>query len=251
MSIRRSWSNQDTKRLIQLVDKYGRKWRVFASYFPHRRSSSIRAHYLSVTKNKTIWTDEEKHLLKKLTSEKTMDWDHITSMLPKHTTSQIKKYWQNTLQPTHQRGAWRQAELDQLKKLVDTHGTDDWGWIAKQIKTRSELQCRNKWFYEQNTHKKGSFTKEEDDALIEAVNKFGIDDFQKIKHEMASERTSAQLRSRYINVLDPTIDRSPWTKGEKEELKRLYEELKDIKLVRVQMNSQRSIRDLRNKLRNK
>jgi hypothetical protein len=68
---------------------------------------------------------------------------------------------------------------------------------------------------------------------------------------MKSERSSAQLRARYINVLDPTIDRSPWTKSEKEQLQRLYAELKDIKLVRAKMNSRRSIRDLRNKLRNK
>lgn len=154
-SFRQSWSNQDTKRLIQLVDKYGRKWRVFTSYFPNRRSSSIRAHYLSVTKNKNIWTDEEKHLLKKLTMDKAIDWNHIGSLLPKHTPSQIKRYWENALQPTHQHGAWRKAELDQLKELVEAHGTEDWGTIANQIKTRGELQCRNKWFYEQNTHKKG------------------------------------------------------------------------------------------------
>jgi hypothetical protein len=97
----------------------------------------------------------------------------------------------------------------------------------------------------------GEFTKEEDEALTMAVNKYGIDEFQKIKQEMDSKRSISQLRTRYNNFLDPDVDKSPWSKEEKELAVRLFAELKNIRAVKLEMNSKRSIRDMYNQLRNK
>jgi pre-mRNA-splicing factor CDC5/CEF1 len=97
----------------------------------------------------------------------------------------------------------------------------------------------------------GEFTKEEDEALTIAVKKYGVDEFQKIKQEMNSKRSISQLRTRYNNFLDPNVDRSPWTKEEKEIAVKLFAELKNIRAVKLKMNSKRSIRDMYNQLRNK
>ncbi|KAI8351479.1 glycolipid 2-alpha-mannosyltransferase-domain-containing protein [Choanephora cucurbitarum] len=91
-----------------------------------------------------------------------------------------------------------------------------------------------------NTLKKGPFTKAEDEALIRGVEIYGVDAFQQIKEDMQSLRSVSQLRTRYNNFLDPTIDKSPWKKEEKQELVRLYRELKNLKAVRAQMNSKRN-----------
>jgi hypothetical protein len=159
-NIRRTWSNQDTERLLQLVKKYGNKWKVFTSYFPGRSAFCIRSHYFSVTHDTTRWTLEEKkilqqHLSTELDPEK-IDWEAIRSYLPKRRTiARIKQFWQNSVQPTLNRGSWTKAETEQLKVLIAKHGKD-WETISKKMGTRSEDQCRNKWAYEITTMKKGN-----------------------------------------------------------------------------------------------
>lgn len=159
-SIRRTWSNQDTERLLQLVKKYGNKWKVFTSYFPGRSAFCIRSHYFSVTHDTTRWTLEEKKILQQHLSTESnpekIDWEAIQSCLPKRRTiARIKQFWQNSIQPTLNRGSWTKAETEQLKDLVAKHGKD-WETISKKLGTRSEDQCRNKWAYEITTMKKGN-----------------------------------------------------------------------------------------------
>lgn len=84
---------------------------------------------------------------------------------------------------------------------------------------------------------------------MQAVNKYGLDEFQKIKQEMNSKRSISQLRTRYNNFLDPDVDRSPWTDEEKKTAIELFSELKNIRAVKQKMNSKRSIRDMYNQLR--
>lgn len=158
-NIRRTWPAADTEKLLKLVIKYGNKWKVFANYFPGRTSFCIRAHYFSVTHDTTRWTLEEKKILQQsLGSEQDpekIDWESIQTSLPKRRTiARIKQFWHNSIHPTLNRGSWTAAESDQLKQLVATHGKD-WELISKEILTRSEDQCRNKWAYEISTMKKG------------------------------------------------------------------------------------------------
>ncbi|OBZ90975.1 Myb-related protein B [Choanephora cucurbitarum] len=250
---RRSWSTQDTEKLVRLVERYGNKWKVFASYFPGRSAFCIRSHYFSVTHDTTRWTREEKKILQQLLGQQSdidkIDWTAIQERLPKkRTVGRIQQFWQNSIQPSLNRGSWTAEEVEKLKSLVDKYGKD-FETIARSMKSRSEEQCRNKWAYEMNTLKKGPFTKAEDEALIRGVEIYGVDAFQQIKKDMQSLRSVSQLRTRYNNFLDPTIDKSPWKKEEKQELVRLYRELKNLKAVRAQMNSKRSITDMYNQLR--
>ncbi|CAO3623379.1 unnamed protein product [Mucor hiemalis] len=252
-NIRRTWSNADTEKLLKLVSKYGNKWKVFASYFPGRTSFCIRAHYFSVTHDTTRWTLEEKKILQRsLGSEKDpekIDWEAIQNLLPKRRTiGRIKQFWDNSVQPSLNRGIWTKEESNQLKSLVEEFGTK-WDVISKKIGTRSEDQCRNKWAYEVATMKKGEFSKQEDETLITGVQQYGVDAFHKIKEEMKSKRSVSQLRTRYNNFLDPEVDRSPWSEEEKKQASELFAELKNLRAVKDKMNSKRSIRDMYNQLR--
>ncbi|GAA5804428.1 hypothetical protein HPULCUR_009921 [Helicostylum pulchrum] len=252
-SIRRSWPPADTEKLLKLVAKYGNKWKVYTSYFPGRTSFCIRAHYFSVTHDMTRWTLEEKKILQQSLGSQhdpeKIDWESVRALLPKkRTIARIKQFY-NSIHPTLNHGSWTKEETNSLKSLVEKYGIKDWETISKHIGTRSEFQCRNKWAYEASTSKKGEFSKEEDTALMQAVNKYGLDEFQKIKQEMNSKRSISQLRTRYNNFLDPDVDRSPWTDEEKKTAIELFSELKNIRAVKQKMNSKRSIRDMYNQLR--
>ncbi|RCI00955.1 Myblike DNAbinding domain-containing protein [Rhizopus stolonifer] len=252
---RKSWSTQDTEKLVKLVGKYGNKWKVFANYFPGRTAFCIRSHYFSVTHDTTRWTLEEKKILQQLLQGQNdadkINWEAVQQKLPKkRTVGRIKQFWQNSIQPSLNRGSWTQKETTKLKELVELHGKN-FELIAREMGSRSEEQCRNKWAYEVNTLKKGEFTKEEDEALMKGIDKYGSDAFQQIKQDMQSLRSVSQLRTRYTNFLDPTIDKSPWTNEEKETLVRLYKEIGNLKAVRTKINSRRSIKDMYNQLRNK
>lgn len=94
----------------------------------------------------------------------------------------------------------------------------------------------------------GRFSKEEDKALIDAVEQHGTESFYKIKEELNSPRTPKQLRERYKYFLDPSIDKTPWTPEEKQELFDLYAELENVKLLKENVDSKRSLVDLRNSI---
>lgn len=171
---RRSWSNQDTDKLIKLVNKYGNKWKVFTSYFPGRTAFCIRSHYFSVKHDTTRWTLEEKKILQKLLENEkvteTIDWEKVQDSLPKkRTIKRIQQFYKNSIQPSINKGNWTKKETQQLLDLAEANGKD-WFLISKKIGTRSEEQCRNKYAYEMSTLKKGRREKIGEEILVLTAN---------------------------------------------------------------------------------
>ena len=60
---------------------------------------------------------------------------------------------------------------------------------------------------------KGPWTKEEDDAVIELVNKYGIKSWSQIARQLKG-RLGKQCRERWHNHLNPNISKDPWTPEE-------------------------------------
>lgn len=75
------------------------------------------------------------------------------------------------------------------------------------------------------TYERRSWSDDEDDAIIEFVRKFGTKRWSIIaenlnKENLGTERTGKQCRTRWLNHLDPSIKKDPWSK---EEEKIIYE----------------------------
>lgn len=70
---------------------------------------------------------------------------------------------------------------------------------------------------------KGSWTEEEDRMLISLVNQHGTKKWTRIAEDLPG-RIGKQCRERYMNHLDPSINKSPWTEDEDLEIIRLREE---------------------------
>jgi len=70
---------------------------------------------------------------------------------------------------------------------------------------------------------KGTWCKEEDDRLLEAVKMHGTDNWKAVAG-LVTGRSAKQCRDRYKLKLDPTINHGPWTKSEDDRLLQLASE---------------------------
>ncbi|KAL5564717.1 hypothetical protein UlMin_027881 [Ulmus minor] len=72
------------------------------------------------------------------------------------------------------KGQWTAEENEHLKTLVGKYGDKRWKAIAKSLNGRSGKQCRERWYNHLKPDlKKESWTKEEDQTLIQAHKEMG------------------------------------------------------------------------------
>ncbi|XP_005288137.2 myb-related protein A isoform X2 [Chrysemys picta bellii] len=109
---------------------------------------------------------------------------------------------------------WTRDEDEKLKKLVEQNGTDDWTFIASHLQNRSDFQCQHRWQKVLNPELiKGPWTKEEDQRVIELVQKYGPKRWSLIAKHLKG-RIGKQCRERWHNHLNPEVKKSSWTEDE-------------------------------------
>ncbi|XP_066479920.1 myb-related protein A isoform X2 [Tiliqua scincoides] len=109
---------------------------------------------------------------------------------------------------------WTRDEDEKLKKLVELHGTSDWTFIASHLQNRSDFQCQHRWQKVLNPELiKGPWTKEEDQRVIELVQKYGPKRWSLIAKHLKG-RIGKQCRERWHNHLNPEVKKSSWTEEE-------------------------------------
>ncbi|KAG8123817.1 hypothetical protein E2320_019135 [Naja naja] len=88
---------------------------------------------------------------------------------------------------------WIREEDEELKKLVEQNGTEDWKVIANFLPHRTDVQCQHRWQKVLNPELiKGPWTKEEDQQ----------------------GRIGKQCRERWHNHLNPEVKKTSWTEQE-------------------------------------
>jgi len=104
---------------------------------------------------------------------------------------------------------------DEARKAMETseHGPISWHKIASHLPGRNNKDCRKRWHYSiAHTIRKGTWTKEEDEKLLGAVDKYGAR-WSKVAVVVGS-RNGDQCWKRWYDCLDPRIDKSAWTAEE-------------------------------------
>lgn len=92
-------------------------------------------------------------------------------------------------------------------------GSISWHNVATHLPGRNNKDCRKRWNYSlAHTIRKGTWSKEEDAKLLEAVEKYGFR-WSKVAKAVGS-RNGDQVFKRWGDCLDPRIDKSPWTGAE-------------------------------------
>lgn len=119
--------------------------------------------------------------------------------------------------------AWSALEDDLLKKAVDKHSAKNWKEISKMVPGRTGSQCSQRWRRIQPYKNRQPWTKEEDKLLADLTQKFGCN--WSLISSIIEGRTGKQVRERYINKLDPKIDRSKFKESEDQQILKLYGEL--------------------------
>ncbi|CAG9813270.1 unnamed protein product [Phaedon cochleariae] len=113
------------------------------------------------------------------------------------------------------KGRWSKEEDTRLKQLVEEFN-EKWDLIAENFPDRSDVQCQQRWTKVVNPELvKGPWTKEEDEKVIELVNKYGAKKWTLIARHLKG-RIGKQCRERWHNHLNPKIKKSAWTEQEDE-----------------------------------
>ncbi|XP_061098973.1 transcriptional activator Myb [Conger conger] len=120
---------------------------------------------------------------------------------------------------------WTREEDEKLKKLVEKHGCEDWKVIASFLPNRTDVQCQHRWQKVLNPELiKGPWTKEEDQRVIELVQKYGPKRWSVIAKHLKG-RIGKQCRERWHNHLNPEVKKTSWTEEEDRIIYQAHEKL--------------------------
>ncbi|XP_043520971.1 myb protein isoform X1 [Frieseomelitta varia] len=116
------------------------------------------------------------------------------------------------------KGRWTKEEDALLKQLVSNAeqlGTGlRWDAIASHFPDRSDVQCQQRWAKVVNPELvKGPWTKEEDEKVVELVERYGPKKWTLIARHLKG-RIGKQCRERWHNHLNPGIKKTAWTEAE-------------------------------------
>ena len=120
---------------------------------------------------------------------------------------------------------WSSEEDALLLKLMTEGKTDNFGSLLIHFPGKTVTQIAERWEKVLDPSLiKGSWTREEDEAIIKFVRENGTKNWAKLA-EILPGRLGKQCRERWRNHLDPNVNRSPWTPEEDQILIEMHEKL--------------------------
>jgi hypothetical protein len=107
---------------------------------------------------------------------------------------------------------WTKDEDKVLLKKAKEYNYKNWKEVASFLPGRSDIQCSARYKRIRPGIVKGTWTVEEDENLMNLLKTFGKN-WSLISKYMPS-RSGKQIRDRFLNTLDPCINRDKFTKEE-------------------------------------
>ena len=112
---------------------------------------------------------------------------------------------------------WTEEEDKALIYYSNFYQERHWEEISKHFQNKTALQCFSRFNRIRPGIVKGKWTKEEDEQISKLVEEHGKS-WSKIA-KLFKTRNGKQIRDRYINVLDPNINKDKFTEEELEFIK--------------------------------
>ena len=116
------------------------------------------------------------------------------------------------------RATWTDEEDQKLIQIASKSTNVAWSAIAKLFPNKTAPQIAGRWEKVLNpTLVKGSWTREEDETIINYVRQHGDKDWAKLAILLPG-RIGKQCRERWNNYLDPSVQKTGWTEEEDQKL---------------------------------
>lgn len=123
------------------------------------------------------------------------------------------------------KATWTKEEDELLTHIATKSDSIAWSTIAKFFPNKTAPQLAGRWEKVLNpTLVKGSWTREEDEIILNFVTQNGDKDWAKLAL-LLKGRTGKQCRERFKNHLDPRLSKSNWTDEEDQKLIELHEKM--------------------------
>ncbi|KAJ3992877.1 hypothetical protein F5050DRAFT_1811048 [Lentinula boryana] len=114
-----------------------------------------------------------------------------------------------------ERRSWTEEEDQLLRDAVELEepgsiNPSKWHAIAKHVPSRTNKDCRKRWFAKMASDVvKGGWAPEEDEKLVQAIEKYGTR--WSLVSAFVQTRNSDQCAKRWTDTLNPMIDRTRWS----------------------------------------
>ncbi|CAD8054500.1 unnamed protein product [Paramecium sonneborni] len=139
-------------------------------------------------------------------------WSDVSPVLQKIKEEDTYSNQQNQDIYKRKQKFWNDEEDQRLKYLYNYY-EGKWNEIVKKMPQRNASQCQQRWRRINPPKKaKQNWTLQQDDQLKQLVHQFGKQ-WMKIA-KLLGNITGKQARDRYINKLDQSINKQPWTHEE-------------------------------------
>eukprot|EP00727_Mastigamoeba_balamuthi_P014318 m51a1_g9510 hypothetical protein (1845) ;mRNA; f:691990-699199 len=219
---RSEWTVEEDTALLATAKKYDfRNWiqisadlrqSIKTTRLPYqcleRYMKSLNAKHM-----KRLWSPEEDRQLEAAVNrfgEKS--WQQVASLIPGRTGQQCLHRWTKAVRPGISRGFWTQEEDKRLIVALHVYGVGCWVNVMRHVRTRTDVQCRERWANVSEPYlDRSPWTKEEDAALRDAAGqywefgtKYGKISWGKISREaFGSRRTDNQCWRRWKYIVGP------------------------------------------------
>lgn len=187
--------------------------------------------YLRPDLNREPFSESENKLLETIVTENNFDsWVDVASQLDSRSLLQTFVHFQSVYSlSTKNKVRWTREEDEELLKAIEIYsvnGIVNWGKVGQSIFQRNKTQCYNRYqiIVKCPATRKGIFSKHENRAILDYVEKFGENAFKKMPNDFIPGRSSIQIKNHYKIALKHNGTIHPWTKPEDEQLMEFVEQ---------------------------
>ncbi|XP_037255593.1 snRNA-activating protein complex subunit 4 isoform X3 [Falco rusticolus] len=202
---KKEWTEEEIERLKKIAAKHGYlDWQTIAQELGTNRTPfQCLQKYQIYNKDlkRKEWTRREDQMLLELVQEMRVGnhipYKKIAYYMEGRDSAQLIYRWTKSVDPSLRKGPWTPEEDALLLTAVKKYGERDWYKIRTEVPGRSDAQCRDRYLKALHCDvKKGKWSLEEEEQLIELVQKHGLGHWSKIASELP-HRTGSQCLSKW------------------------------------------------------
>ncbi|KFV10252.1 snRNA-activating protein complex subunit 4, partial [Pterocles gutturalis] len=217
---KKEWTEEEIERLKKIAAEHNYlDWQTIAQELGTNRTPFQCLQKYQVY-NKDLkrkeWTKGEDQMLLELVQEMRVGshipYKKIAYYMEGRDSAQLIYRWTKSVDPSLRKGPWTPEEDAMLLAAVKKYGECDWYKIRTEVPGRSDAQCRDRYLKALHCDvKKGKWSLEEEEQLIELVQKHGLGHWSKIASELP-HRTGSQCLSKWKLMIGSKKKKSRPTK---------------------------------------